>query len=65
MDGGDGGVGGGESGGAAGGGSEGGEVKVKRKMKTAFQLEVLEKTYAGLCFFYKIFYVFFLLVISC
>lgn len=46
--------GGGSSGGGGGGGSDGekkkppeGEVKVKRKMKTAKQLEVLEKTYAG------------------
>lgn len=27
-----------------------GETKSKRKMKTASQLEILEKTYAGLCF---------------
>lgn len=25
------------------------EVKTKRKMKTASQLEILEKTYAGVC----------------
>lgn len=54
MDGGGGGGGGGSSGGGGGGGgSEGekkkvqeGEIKVKRKMKTASQLEILEKTYA-------------------
>ncbi|KAM7498033.1 hypothetical protein LguiA_022447 [Lonicera macranthoides] len=53
MDGG--GSSGGGGGGGGGGGSEGekkkppeGEVKVKRKMKTAKQLEVLEKTYAAL-----------------
>lgn len=29
-----------------------GENKTKRKMKTASQLEILEKTYAGLSFFF-------------
>lgn len=39
----------GVSGGDGGGGTaEGGEPKVKRKMKSTFQLETLEKTYAGL-----------------
>jgi hypothetical protein len=31
-----------------------GENKTKRKMKTASQLEILEKTYAGLCFSFLI-----------
>lgn len=56
VDGGGGGSGsGGEGGGGGGGGSvemgkknsPEGETKVKRKMKTPSQLEVLEKTYAG------------------
>lgn len=47
------GAGGGAGGGPGGSEVEGkstaeGEPKVKRKMKTAFQLETLEKTYAGL-----------------
>lgn len=45
-----------ESGGGGGGGSGGGEPKTKRKMKTASQLEVLEKTYQGL-FFILFFYI--------
>lgn len=51
MDGGASGHGGGGSEGENKNSAEGGEPKVKRKMKTAFQLEILEKTYAGLCFF--------------
>jgi len=35
---------------AGGGGEGGGEPKVKRKMKTAAQREVLEKTYQGVFF---------------
>lgn len=31
--------------------AEGGDTKTKRKMKTASQLEILEKTYAGLCIY--------------
>lgn len=35
---------------------EGGEPRSKRQMKTALQLEILEKTYAGLYFYLLFFY---------
>lgn len=41
--------------------ADGGEPKVKRKMKTAFQLDILEKTYAGLFSFDNFFDFFFCL----
>lgn len=65
-----------DSGGVSGGGgsSEGekkkppeGETKVKRKMKTASQLEILEKTYASLLHFlihFSLSMVFFLFAVN-
>lgn len=57
-----GGGGGGGVGGTGAGGCEmeekntaEGEPKVKRKMKTAFQLETLEKTYAGVFIIFMLF----------